>query len=46
MIAGGATTFVEVGPGKVLQGLVKRIDPKVEVRGIEKFEEIQSMVTA
>jgi len=46
MIAGGATAFVEVGPGKVLQGLVKRIDPKVEVRGIEKFEELQSMVTA
>jgi len=46
MISGGATAFVEVGPGKVLQGLVKRIDPKVEVRGIEKFEELQSMVTA
>jgi [acyl-carrier-protein] S-malonyltransferase len=46
MIGNGATAFVEVGPGKVLQGLVKRIDPNVEVRGIEKFEEIQSMVTA
>ncbi len=27
----GATRFVEVGPGKVLSGLVKRIDKSVEV---------------
>lgn len=46
MAADGATTFVEVGPGKVLQGLVKRICPQVEVRGIDKFEDIQSLVTA
>lgn len=30
MIADGATTFIEVGPGTVLQGLVKKADPRVE----------------
>jgi [acyl-carrier-protein] S-malonyltransferase len=33
MIANGATAFVEVGPGKVLQGLVKRTDRKAEISG-------------
>lgn len=31
MISKGATSFIEVGPGKTLQGLIKKIDNRVEV---------------
>lgn len=34
MIAAGATEFVECGPGKVLQGLVKKVDRGMPVSGI------------
>jgi [acyl-carrier-protein] S-malonyltransferase len=34
MVKDGATQFVECGPGKVLQGLVKKIHPEAEVSGL------------
>lgn len=34
MVQDGATSFIECGPGKVLQGLVKKINPTVQVSSI------------
>ncbi len=34
MIADGAGNFIEVGPGKVLQGLILKIDKSVQVSGL------------
>jgi len=42
MVADGVGLFVEVGPGKVLSGLVKRIDDSVDVKNVSdaaSFEE-------
>jgi [acyl-carrier-protein] S-malonyltransferase len=44
MIGDGATNFVEIGPGKVLQGLVKRINNGVNVMGIERFDDMPKMI--
>lgn len=35
MISDGATEFIELGPGKVLQGLISKIDKGVTVSGIQ-----------
>ena len=44
MIRDGAVAMTELGPGKVLQGLVKRIDSSVEVRGIDTFADVERAV--
>ena len=35
MIDSGVTTFVELGPGNVLAGLIKRIDRNVKTIGLK-----------
>jgi len=38
MIADGATTFTEIGPGTVLQGLVKKVDRNMVTAGVNSFQ--------
>ena len=40
MIIGGVSTFIEIGPGKVLTGLIKRIDKSVELINIGDAEAV------
>ena len=41
MIEKGITQFIEIGPGKVLSGLIKRIDKSVKVSAINTEEDIK-----
>lgn len=41
MYTDGITRFVELGPGQVLQGLVKRTLENVEILGYDKFDDLQ-----
>ena len=43
MIKNGVKNFIEIGPGKVLSGLVKRIDKKVKVSAINNEEDINKI---
>ena len=43
MIEKGVTNFIEIGPGKVLSGLVKRIDKTINVNNINKLEDIKDI---
>ena len=44
MINDGIEEFYEIGPGNVLQGLVKRINPDVKRFGIDKFEDVEKFL--
>lgn len=41
MVSDGIDEFYEIGPGKVLQGLVKRINPDIKCFGIDKFVDVE-----
>tara|TARA_Y100001970_G_scaffold225341_1_gene278215 strand:- start:3782 stop:4708 length:927 start_codon:yes stop_codon:yes gene_type:complete len=43
MIKNGVNEFIEIGPGKVLSGLVKRISDKVLSKSINSIEDIKSL---
>lgn len=44
MVSLGVTRFVEIGPGKVLSGLVKRIDKNVETGNVEDVAGLKAIV--
>lgn len=44
MIADGFDEFYEIGPGKVLQGLVRRINPDVKLFGIDNYEDVEKYI--
>ncbi|MDP6861152.1 MAG: ACP S-malonyltransferase [Candidatus Marinimicrobia bacterium] len=43
MKTAGATEMMEVGPGRVLQGLNRRIDKKLTSKGVETLEQIKEI---
>jgi [acyl-carrier-protein] S-malonyltransferase len=43
MVALGVETFVEIGPGKVLTGLIRRIVPGARLINVGTFADIQSL---
>jgi [acyl-carrier-protein] S-malonyltransferase len=45
MIQSGIGEFVEVGPQKVLQGLIKRIDSSVSISGVETASDVLKVQT-
>ena len=42
MIEKGVKSFTEIGPGKVLSGLIKRIDKNVKIRAINSIDDIKN----
>ncbi|MBA7616037.1 Malonyl CoA-acyl carrier protein transacylase [subsurface metagenome] len=44
MINDGVTTFIEIGPGRVLSGLIKRINREVNIQNIGDAEAIKSLI--
>lgn len=44
MVSMGVKRFVEVGPGNVLTGLIKRIDPSVELVNVSNVETLEAFL--
>ena len=43
MVENGVDEFIEIGPGKVLSGLAKRISGNINVKSINTIEDIKSL---
>ena len=43
MIDNGVSHFIEIGPGKVLSGLVKRINKSVKINTINSVSDIKDL---
>ncbi len=46
MVEKGVDTFIEVGPKKVLAGLIKRIDSKVKIFNVEDTKTLEDTLKA
>lgn len=44
MVADGITTFVEIGPGKVLTGLVRRIAPQARLVNVQRADDVRALL--
>jgi len=40
----GVTEFIEIGPGKVLSGFIKKIDRSADVRQVEDVESLNALL--
>lgn len=46
IVADGHKQFVEVGPGKVLSGLMRRIAPEAEIINVSTYDSLRTMINS
>jgi [acyl-carrier-protein] S-malonyltransferase len=46
MIENGVKKFIEIGPGKILAGLIKRIDKEVEISNIGDIASVKRLISS
>ena len=44
MILSGTSNFIEIGPGKVLSGLVKRIDRNMKINQVNNLSDAKNLI--
>jgi len=42
-VAGGVASFIECGPGKILAGMLKRIDKSLAVSSVSEWSEVEAL---